>query len=503
MCTTLNYCGREKATNFYNYMPSIPLVAELGAKADEFQYLLNGTTIPQSIIKKLRPAVDPAELFEQQDGRIFVRARPIIPFDGENLSNKSIVQKVDGYRDVVLMCPKISLSQQCNIEPHIVTLDGAFVGVKDETLVCYEESCAPLVHLSASGASTCVLCYGQTGSGKTYTTSGLFLYIVYDLEPYFETNDIYLTVLEIRSNNTIDLLTGTPVQVVEDVSGELKLLGTEGFQCSNAELLHAAFTEAAGQRSTKSTGRNETSSRTHMVARISIVPKDSKWAKPGELFVVDLAGSESTADSATHDKARQAETKFINTSLMTLKDCIRTRATAATSTAHVHIPYRRSPLTLLLRDCFEIAVRRPTKTVMIACVSPLLRDARHTINTLRYASLLAITPPARIVAPDPNDPNSLDREGALELLRTISRGDLSNPEDILPEGDGRTLVHIPEAEFIRRVVTTHNISEKRAKILYTSLWKRVPEEFLRCHDVPSDSEMLPLSTLLGSVMLCH
>uniref|UniRef100_A0A0A9YU13 Diatom spindle kinesin 1 n=1 Tax=Lygus hesperus TaxID=30085 RepID=A0A0A9YU13_LYGHE len=134
-----------------------------------------------------------------------------------------------------------------------------------------------------------------------------------------------------------------------------------------------------------------------MIARVTVVSKQTQWAKPGELFVVDLAGSENTADSATHDKERNNETKFINTSLMTLKDCIRARALASTSSKHLHIPYRRSPLTLLLRDCFEIAVRRPTKTVVVACVSPLLRDVRHTINTLRYASLLAITPPARVI----------------------------------------------------------------------------------------------------------
>lgn len=454
-------------------MPSIPLIAELGAKADEFQQLLNAFVIPQSTVKKLRQTVGSSELFEQQDSRIFVRARPIIPFDGESLNNSSIVQKVGGYRDVVLCCPKISLSQQCTIEPHIVTLDGAFVGTRDDTQTVYEESCSPLVHLSASGASTCILCYGQTGSGKTFTINGMFMYIARDLETYFQDNDILLTVIEIRSNKNVDLLTGTDVQVLEDISGELKLTGTEPFDCSNAEMLHAAFVEAAGQRSTKSTGRNENSSRTHLIARITITSKETRWAQPGELFVVDLAGSESTADSATHDKIRQAESKFINTSLMTLKDCIRARALAATSTQHLHIPYRRSPLTFLLRDCFEIAVRRPTKTVMIACVSPLLRDSRHTINTLRYASLLAVTPPARVVEADPNDPNGFDREQALEFLISLSNGQIQHPEEVLPEGDGRTLIHIPEGEFIRRVLDSHSMSEKRAKMIYTALWKRV------------------------------
>ncbi|AYU83277.1 Kinesin-13 6 [Leishmania donovani] len=455
-------------------MPSIPLVTELGARAGEFQHILNMSKIPAQVEQKLRPAMDPGELFTYQDSRIFVRARPIVAHDMEDPNNQSIVQKVDENRDLVVMTPKISLSGECTIDPCVVTLDGVFVGARDDTERVYLESCAPLVSLSVNGASTCVLCYGQTGSGKTYTTSGIFRLVALDLAPAFATHDILLTVLEIQALKNIDLLTGTDVQVVEDVSGELKLLGTEAFECSSAEMLLAAFEEAASQRTTRSTERNETSSRSHMIARISIVSKETKWAKPGDLFIVDLAGSENTADSATHDKTRQAETKFINTSLMTLKDCIRSRALASSSTQHLHIPYRRSPLTLLLRDCFEIAVRRPTKTVMIACVSPLLRDSRHTINTLRYASMLAVTPPSKVLAPDPNDPNNYTREQALDFLVKVSHGNITEPEYILPEGDGRTLVHIPEAEFIRRIVESHpHIPEKKAKLIYTAVWKRV------------------------------
>lgn len=455
-------------------MPSIPLVAELGAKSDEFQSLLNTTKIPETVVSKLRETMDPEELFIQQDSRVFVRSRPIIPFDGENLNNESIIQKVDGYRDLVLMCPKISLSGQCTIEPNTVQLDGTFVGADDSTERVYVESCAPLVYLSVEGASTCILCYGQTGSGKTYTTAGVFRFIAEDLAPFFESYDVFLTMLEIQANRNVDLFTGGDVQVAEDVSGELKLMGTEAFECSSADMLLAAFEEGAAQRATKATGRNESSSRTHMIARISIVSKDSRWAKPGELFVVDLAGSENTADSATHDRERQAETKFINTSLMTLKDCIRARALASTSSQHLHIPYRRSPLTLLLRDCFEIAVRRPTKTVVIACVSPLLRDSRHTINTLRYASMLAVAPSAKVMKMDPDDPNGFDRQQALDFLVKVSRGQITYPEGILPEGDGRTLVHLPEGEFIRRIMETHpKIEEKKAKMIYTGVWKRI------------------------------
>lgn len=452
---------------------SIPLVSELGAKSEEFQRLLNTSKVPPATIRKLREIMDPEELFADQDSRVFVRVRPIIPFDNEDVNNKSMAQKVEGARDLVLMCPKISLSGDCSLEPRVVALDNNFDG-EDDTLRVYWESCSPLLRFAVDGASTCVLCYGQTGSGKTHTTTGIFQLVAEDLEPFFETHTVLLTVLEIRADKNVDLLAGTDVQVVEDVSGELNLLGAEPFECSSADMLLAAFEEAAAQRTTKATGRNETSSRTHMVARISIVSTETRWAKPGDFFIVDLAGSENTADTATHDKTRQTEAKFINTSLMTLKDCIRSRALASTSTQHLHIPYRRSPLTLLLRDCFEIAVRRPTKTAIIACVSPLLRDARHSINTLRYASLLAVTPPAKVVNLDPNDPNSFSRDEALAFLSKVSRGAITDPEALLPEGDGRTLVHIPEGEFIRRLMETHpNIEEKKAKMIYSGVWKRI------------------------------
>ena len=49
-----------------------------------------------------------------------------------------------------------------------------------------------------------------------------------------------------------------------------------------------------------------------------------------------------------------AETKLINVSLMALKDCIRARSIASNpGTSGVpHIPYRRSKLTLLMKDVF-------------------------------------------------------------------------------------------------------------------------------------------------------
>lgn len=455
-------------------MPSIPLVTELGAKAETFQGLLNASKIPAAIAKSLQPMASPNEMFTLADSRIFVRARPVIPFDQQPMDDVGIVQKVDGFKDAVLMAPKVSVSGQCSIDTSRVALDGIFVGSEDSTEYIYESSCSPLLALSAGGASTCVLCYGQTGSGKTFTTSGLMKLFAQDVVPYLESHVISMCVVEVQSVANLDLLNSTPIQVVEDPSGEIHLLGATEYPIESSRHMLELISSAAAARSTKATGRNEQSSRSHMIVRVRFVPKATSWTKPGFLFVADLAGSENTADSATHDKARQLEAKFINSSLMTLKDCIRARAMGGNSDKHLHIPFRRSPLTFILRDCFELAVRRPTKTVVIACTSPLLRDARHTIGTLRYASLLAVAPPPVVVAHSPDDPNGWSREQALEFLVKASRSRLTHPELVLTEGDGRALVHIPEAEFITRIVSTHSsIPEKAAKMIYTEVWKAV------------------------------
>ena len=70
---------------------------------------------------------------------------------------------------------------------------------------------------------------------------------------------------------------------------------------------------------------------------------------------------------------------------MSLKECIRARTQAAAPGAgrSVHVPFRRSKLTLLLKDVFEFSCARLCATVVVAAVSPLARDVGHSLNTLQ------------------------------------------------------------------------------------------------------------------------
>jgi len=118
------------------------------------------------------------------------------------------------------------------------------------------------------------------------------------------------------------------------------------------------------------------------------------------MFLIDLAGSEGSQDSASHTKERFQETRDINVSLSTLKDCIRGRTQLTYQQLQppekrkkVHIPWRSSKLTKVLKHVFGVEGERACKTVVIACVAPSFLDWSHSKNTLRYAELLRIPAP--------------------------------------------------------------------------------------------------------------
>ena len=67
--------------------------------------------------------------------------------------------------------------------------------------------------------------------------------------------------------------------------------------------------------------------------------------------------------------------------MLALKECIR-----ALDNDQVHIPFRGSKLTEVLRDSFV----GDSRTVMISCISPNSGSCEHTLNTLRYADRIGI-----------------------------------------------------------------------------------------------------------------
>jgi hypothetical protein len=88
------------------------------------------------------------------------------------------------------------------------------------------------------------------------------------------------------------------------------------------------------------------------------------------------------------------------------KDCIRARALWSigrgdANQKHVHIPFRTSKLTQVLKSAFDVNNVQTCKTLVIACINPSILDVAHSKNTLRYAEMLKVPVPK--VKPRPFD----------------------------------------------------------------------------------------------------
>lgn len=130
-------------------------------------------------------------------------------------------------------------------------------------------------------------------------------------------------------------------------------------------------------RTSGQTSANSNSSRSHAVFQIVLRPVGSSKIH-GKFSFIDLAGNERGADTSSANRQTRMEGAEINKSLLALKECIR-----ALGKQNVHLPFRVSKLTQVLRDSF---IGDKSKTCMIAMISPGLSSCEHTLNTLRYAN---------------------------------------------------------------------------------------------------------------------
>ncbi|MBA0685127.1 hypothetical protein Goari_026666 [Gossypium aridum] len=176
----------------------------------------------------------------------------------------------------------------------------------------------------------------------------------------------------------------------EDGRQQVCIVGLQEFEVLDVQVVKEYIERGNAARSTGSTGANEESSRSHAILQLAIKKhpeikeskrnndgNESKSGKVvGKISFIDLAGSERGADTTDNDRQTRIEGAEINKSLLALKECIR-----ALDNDQIHIPFRGSKLTEVLRDSFV----GNSRTVMISCISPNAGSCEHTLNTLRYA----------------------------------------------------------------------------------------------------------------------
>ena len=138
-------------------------------------------------------------------------------------------------------------------------------------------------------------------------------------------------------------------------------------------------------RTKENTWANDASSRAHAVLQVilerrPIANTDNSEVVMARLTLIDLAGSE-RASNTKNRGLRLKESQNINRSLLSLGNCITALCEQGKTNKVVHIPYRDSKLTRLLKDTLGGNCR----TVMIANVSPSVLCYEDTMNTLKYA----------------------------------------------------------------------------------------------------------------------
>nr|XP_043627663.1 kinesin-like protein KIN-13A [Erigeron canadensis] len=328
--------------------------------------------------------------------KVVVRKRPL---NKKELSRKEDdVVSVSG-NGLTVHEPKLKVDLTAYVENH----EFCFDAVLDQQVTndeVYRETVQPIIPIIFQRTKATCFAYGQTGSGKTYTMQPLPLRAAEDLvrllhQPAYRNQKfkLWLSYFEIYGGKLYDLLSDRKKLCIrEDGRQQVCIVGLQEFEVLDVQIVKEYIERGSGARSTGSTGANEESSRSHAILQL-VVKKhnevkdtrirrnnddnDTKGGKVvGKISFIDLAGSERGADTTDNDRQTRIEGAEINKSLLALKECIR-----ALDNDQLHIPFRGSKLTEVLRDSFV----GNSRTVMISCISPNAGSCEHTLNTLRYA----------------------------------------------------------------------------------------------------------------------
>ncbi|KAI9220040.1 P-loop containing nucleoside triphosphate hydrolase protein [Blastocladiella britannica] len=373
----------------------------------------------------------------EQPISVVLRVRPLLDIERERGLYEG-AKVTDG--NSVVYHPIHSLFCDLTLEAHsFVNVDASF-GPKDSAERIYERTAKRLLPFIADqhGLAT-IMSFGQTGAGKTHTTRAVHAQLPHDLfTQYGATHRVSVAYLEVFGDLVTDLLREMPsgglvvgkdddeknpmAAIMAAAGPPLKVrclptgtsvMGANVVQATSPDDVTRAITLGAERRRTRATFKNSGSSRSHGVLVIQLRSRadavtmadvsDNEQSSrldvgAGTLLIVDLAGSERQGDQKKHDAVQLAETRATNKSLATLKACMRGRQAlhernsvtgpGATGAPHIHVPFRASKLTMLLREALDPTATTPSRTVVLGHLAPALADSEHSINTARWVSQL-------------------------------------------------------------------------------------------------------------------
>ncbi|KAK9823453.1 hypothetical protein WJX72_002869 [[Myrmecia] bisecta] len=302
----------------------------------------------------------------------------------------------------------------------IFDFDTCLEGVT-QAAVFEECKLSEYVEAALDGFGVTIFAYGQTGSGKTYTMVGPHLgsatarlqktqdedgvlprvfeyaYKAMTARAHQTQYSAMTSCFEVYNDHVTDLLINgsSPLAVRHNKHSGFYVEGLQTFSCPNPSTALRHMNRALMHRHVRSHRLNQHSSRSHciMTLHLQATPVNSDAtdethsAPPkrfGFLRLVDLAGSERLKDSGSSDSDAVRETGCINRSLFALGQVLSALALAQSSpSSSPIIPYRDSPLTMLLWD----GLKGDGRILMLACAAPEQACVDETLATLHFASL--------------------------------------------------------------------------------------------------------------------
>ncbi|XP_028408908.1 kinesin-like protein KIF18A [Dendronephthya gigantea] len=339
--------------------------------------------------------------------KVVVRVRPLNSAECLK-NNKNVVRPMD--ERVIVFDPvddfdansfipsKRSRRRSNILDRRVKDLRFIFDRVFDENATnedIFQHTTRSIVDGVLQGYNCTVFAYGATGAGKTHTmlgndkTPGVMLLTMIDLYKRIEemkhekTCEVAVSYLEVYNENIRDLLMpGKELAMREDPQRGVCVKNLTLHQPKSAEELFGMLEYGNNNRSQHPTDANATSSRSHAVFQVYIRQKNAASGlktdvQIAKMSLIDLAGSE-RATVTKNRGPRMREGANINKSLLALGNCINA---LAENKKNVHIPYRNSKLTRILKD----SLGGNCRTVMIAAVSPSSLSYEDTYNTLKYA----------------------------------------------------------------------------------------------------------------------
>ncbi|KEG14744.1 OSM3-like kinesin [Trypanosoma grayi] len=353
--------------------------------------------------------------------RVVVRCRNLLPYEAER-GDKALVRLDLATNQVVVQHP-IG-------DPDTFAFDAVYNNTYTQRDIFLQEV-QPLVEAVLQGYNATVFAYGQSGSGKTHTMTGklsdtqmwgmmpqVVNYLfneIKKLSSSTKTFKVKVSYVELYNGKSRDLLASKQInlEIKQNMAKNFYVKGAEMPEVTSFDEAIRWFNAGTDRRQTASTDLNDTSSRSHSLFTLQVEQFDfeqdpsSPIVLTSKINVVDLAGSEKLSKTnATGETAKEGCN--INLSLSALATVIDTIVKGGK-----HIPYRGSPLTMLLKD----SLGGNAKTVMFANVGPSDKNISETISTLRFALRAKQIENKPIKNMDPKDARIQDLLDQIEDLK--------------------------------------------------------------------------------------